>query len=76
MSVRVNTVHISLIIHIKMSGCLLDSAGSGQGPSTGSFVLRNAHPVCIKGGELLLLDLTAKIKLDAHCRVQILKLLM
>jgi hypothetical protein len=73
--VRVNMVHISSLLHIKMSRCVLDSSGSGYRQSTDQCVLRNAHPFSIKGGELLL-DLIDQMKLDAHCRVQIINLLI
>lgn len=38
-------------------------------------MLRNAHSVSVKGGELIL-DFIAQMKLDAHCRVQIRNLIM
>ena len=75
MGVRVNRVHISPFLRIKMSRCVLDSSGSGYRQSTDQCVLRNAYSVSIKGGELLL-DLIAQMKLEAHCRVQIINLLI
>jgi hypothetical protein len=38
-------------------------------------VLRNAHSVSTKGGELLL-DFIAQMKLDVRCRVQIINILI
>jgi hypothetical protein len=73
--VRVYRVHISPILHINMSRCVLDSTGSGYRQSTDQCVLRNAHSVSIKGVELLF-DLMAQMKLDARCRVQIVNLLI
>jgi len=72
--VRVYRVHISPILHINMSRCVLDSNGSGYRQSTDHCVLRNAHSVSIKGVELFL-DLIAQMKLHVHCRVQIINLL-
>lgn len=74
MGVRVNRVHISPILHIETSKCVLDSHGLEYRQSTDQCVLCNAHSVSIKGGELLF-DLIAQMKLYAHCRVQILSLL-
>lgn len=74
MAVRVIRVRISPIIHIKMLGCVLDSTGSGHYQSMGQCLLRNAHSVAIKGG--VLLDFIAQMKLDAHCKVQTINLIM